>query len=220
MERRKFMLGMGSLAAGGAAAMGTGAFSSVSASRGMNVNVSSDENAYLQIKGDPDYTSQTNGTLQVDIQNNGRGSGLNGNATTEFTDLLLVRNQGTENVLVWLNLNDLNAQIGPDPSTNDGQYVTSYLSMDSYGAGMDGGDGTSSGQGTSGAPGAWGVFLAPGKRAEIALGFYDVPEDDIGSMYEADIGVNAAAVDSEYFKNVVPNYTFPSEGTSSVDFIN
>ncbi len=183
------------------------------------MNVSTDENAYLQIQGDPDYTSQTNGTLQVDLQGNGQGSGLNGNATTEFTDLLLVRNQGTENVLLWLNLNDLNSQIGPDPGTSDGQYVTSYLSMDSYGAGMDGGGGTSSTQGTSGAPGAWGVFVAPGQQAEIALGFYDVPEDDIGSMYEADIGINAASADSEYFKDVVPTYTFPSGGTPSVDFI-
>jgi hypothetical protein len=185
----------------------------------MDVNVSSDENAYLQIKGDPDYTEQTNGTLEVNLQGNGRGNGLNGNATTEFTDLLLVRNQGTDNVLVWVNLNDLNSQIGPDPGTSDDQYVTSYLSMDNYGAGMDGGGGTSATQGTSGAPGQWGVFLAPGKRAEIALGFYNVPEDDIGSMYDADIGINAATKDSEYFKNVIPNYTFPTEGTASVDFI-
>ncbi|WP_380679437.1 hypothetical protein [Salinigranum sp. GCM10025319] len=219
MQRRKYLAALGSLAAGGAAIGGTGAFSAVSASRAMDVNVATDENAYLQIKGDPDYTTQSNGTLQVDLQGNGQGSGLNGDATTEFTDLLLVRNQGTDNVLLWVNLNDLNALIGPDPGTNDGQYVTSYLSMDGYGAGMDGGGGTSATKGTSGAPGAWGVFLAPGKRAEIALGFYDVPEDDIGSIYEADIGVNAASVDSEYFKNVVPNYTFPSEGTASVDFI-
>lgn len=203
--------------------MGTGAFSSVSANRAIDVNVANDANAYLQIKGDPDYTSQTNGTLQIDLQNNGQGNGLNGNATTEFADLLLVRNQGNEDVLLWLNLNDLNSQIGPDSGTNDNQYVTAYLSMDSYGAGMDGGDGTSTsppGQGTSGAPGQWGVFLAPGKRAEIALGFYNVPEDDIGSMYQADIGINAATVDSEIFKNVVPNYTFPSQGTPTVTYIN
>ena len=181
--------------------------------------MSTDENAYLQIKGDPDYTSQTGGTLQIDLQGNGSGSGLNANATTEFNDLLLVRNQGTENILLWVNLNNLNSLIGPHPSTGDGQYVTSYLSMTSVGAGMDGGDGTSSGQGTSGPPGVWGVFVQPGNRAEIALAFYDVPEDDIGSMYEADIGVNAASVDSEYFKNVVPNYTFPSQGTPSIPVI-
>ncbi len=193
--------------------MGTGAFSAVSASRATDVNVSTDENAYLQINGDPDYTSQTDGTLQIDLQGNGQGSGLNGNAGTEFTDLLLVRNQGTDNALVWINLNALNNQL------SSGQ-VTSYLSMDSVGNGMDGGDGTDgSGQGTSGDPGDWGVFLAPGKRAEIALRFQNVPEEGIGSIYEADIGINAAAVDSELYKTTVSNYTFPSEGTPSVPFI-
>ncbi|WP_424003624.1 hypothetical protein ACOZ4I_04950 [Haloarcula salina] len=221
MQRRKFLVGMGSLAAGSAAAMGTGAFSTASADRAMDVNVSNDQNAYLKLGGDPDYTSYTNGTLQIDLQgNNQNGSGLNGGATTEFADLISVTNQGTENILLWLNLNDLNSLIGPDPSTSDGQYVTAYLSMDNVGAGMDGGGGTSSTKGTSGNPGQWGVFVAPGHTANIALGFYNIPEDDIGSIYEADIGLNAASDDSEIFKDVVSNYTFPENGSPTVDFIN
>lgn len=212
MQRRKFLATVGSLTAASAAAIGTGAFSSVTASRAITVQVKGDSNAYLGISGDPDYTSETDGTLEINLDGNGNGSGLNGDATTEFADLLTVSNQGTKNALVWVDLNDLNDQLSSG-------YVTAYLSMDDYGAGMDGGGGTSATQGTSGAPGQWGVFVAPGYTAEIALGFYNIPEEDINSVYEADIGINAASKDSEMFNNVVSNYTFPSEGTASVDFI-
>ena len=223
MERRKLLLGMGSLAATGAAGLGTGAFSSASAGRGISVQVRSDTNAYLGISGDPDYTAETNGTLEINIDGNGQGgSGINGNATTEFTDLLTITNQGTELVLVWLNLNDLNSMIGPNPGTGDGSYVTAYLSMEANalangtGSGMDGGGGTSATQGTSGSPGQWGVFVPPGESVDIALGFYGIPEDDIGSMYDSTIEINAAAEDSEIFKDVVPNYSFPNNPSRPV----
>ncbi|WP_141211991.1 MULTISPECIES: hypothetical protein [unclassified Halorubrum] len=210
MQRRKFIVGLGSLAAGGVAAMGSGALSSASAERAISTQVSTDTNAYLGITGDPDYTAETNGTLEINFDNNGNGTGLNANATTEFTDLLTVSNQGTELVLVWVNLNDLNASISGNG------YVTSYLSMQANalangtGSGMDGGDGTSSGMGTSGAPGQWGVFVPPGESVDIALGFYDIPAGDVGQVYNADIGVNAASEDSEIFKNVVTAYNFPN----------
>jgi hypothetical protein len=195
--------------------IGTGAFASESAARAISVQVKSDTNAYLGITGDPDYTSETNGTLEINFDNNGNGTGLNANATTEFTDLLTVTNQGTELVLVWLNLNDLNTNIGPDPGTGDGSYATAYLSMqdsalaNGTGSGMDGGGGTSGTQGTSGAPGQWGVFVPPGESVDIALGFYGIPAGDVGAVYDADIEVNAAAEDSEIFKDVVPSYSFP-----------
>lgn len=203
---------MGALASGTAAVVGSGAFSAVSAERSVTAQVRSDTYAYLGISGDPDYTQETNGTLEINFDGNGEGTGLNGNATTEFTDLLEVSNQGTEDVLVWVNLNDLNSQLSSG-------YVTSYLSMDNYGTGMDGGGGTSATQGTSGAPGQWGVFVAPGEVAEIALGFYNIPEGDIGTVYDTTLGVNAAGQDSEYFKNVVPNYTFPDEGSENAPYI-
>ena len=215
MQRRKYIAALGSLAAGGAAIGGTGAYATASAGREIDVQVRSDTNAYLGITGDPDYTSETNGTLEVNFDNNGDGTGLNANATTEFTDLLTVTNQGTELVLVWVNLNDLNTNIGPDPGTSDGSYATAYLSMqdsalaNGTGSGMDGGGGTSGTQGTSGSPGQWGVFVPPGESVDIALGFYNIPAGDVGAVYDADIEVNAAAEDSEIFQNVVPNYNFP-----------
>jgi len=218
MQRRDFVVGMGALASGSAAVLGSGAFSSVTAERSVSVQVRSDSNAYLGISGYPDYTEETNGTLEINFDGNGQASGINGNATTEFTDVLQITNQGTDDALVWINLNDLNSQIGSVPGTGDGEYVTSYLSMDNYGNGMDAGDGT--GNGTSGGAGAAGVFVAPGEMAEIALGFYNIPEGDIGSVYDTTLGVNAAAQDSEFFKYVVPNYDFPGEsGGPSVPYI-
>ncbi|HKL28377.1 MAG TPA: hypothetical protein VJ898_03820, partial [Natrialbaceae archaeon] len=47
MDRRKFLVGMGSLAAGGAAVMGTGAFNSTDIRREVSVNVADDNQAYV-----------------------------------------------------------------------------------------------------------------------------------------------------------------------------
>jgi len=50
MERRKFVIGLGSLAAGGAAATGTGAFTAAQISgRDADITVSSDSNALIQL---------------------------------------------------------------------------------------------------------------------------------------------------------------------------
>jgi len=203
MERRKFVIGAGALATGSAAAMGTGAFSAVEADRTATVNVAGDGDAYLGISGDSDYTTGggSNDTLEVDFAGNGNGSGLNANATSEFTDLLTVSNQGTDNVLVWINLNDLN-----DESNID--FATAYLSMDSVGAGMDGGDGTSSGQGTSGVPGQYGVILAPGASADIALQIET--GSTVPDTIDSEISVYGAAEDSELFQDLVDNYDFTS----------
>jgi len=220
MERRKFVVGLGSLAAGGAAAMGSGAFSTASANRNIGVQVRSDTNAYLGLSGDPDYTAETNGTLEINFDGNGQGSGINGNADTEFTDLLTVSNQGTELVLVWIDLNALNAEIGPNSGTADGSFVTAYLSMDANalangtGSGMDGGDGIADpgeqAPGTSGPTGAWGVFVPPGESVDIALSFIGVPASDIGDVYNATLGINAASEDAEIFSDVVDQYSYPN----------
>jgi hypothetical protein len=112
MQRRKFIAGVGSLAAGAAAVTGTGAFTSVSASRGIAVDTSDDADAFLAIEAESgDNASEyvnttTNGTVELDITNTnnsgygGGGSGVNKNATTIFDDLLKITNQGTQPVIV------------------------------------------------------------------------------------------------------------------------
>lgn len=97
---------MGSLAAGGAAAMGTGAFTSVSANRSIDVTTADDNNALLAIEADDtpnatEYVDTSGGTVSLDFTNtDSGGSGVNQNAVTVFDDLLNVTNQGTQAVIV------------------------------------------------------------------------------------------------------------------------
>jgi hypothetical protein len=62
MDRRKFVIGVGSLAAGGAAAMGTGAFSAAQISgREADIAVSSDDSALIQLI--PGYDAVSGSTV-------------------------------------------------------------------------------------------------------------------------------------------------------------
>lgn len=122
MERRKFLIGAGSLAAGSAAAMGTGAFTSVEANRTVNVKVAGDANAYLGLSKTTDNSNSdyaeitTNGELQVNLDDidesdasdsaiNGSGeggAGVNSNAITVARHVFKVKNNGNEAVEVDL----------------------------------------------------------------------------------------------------------------------
>jgi hypothetical protein len=111
MRRRKMLIGLGSLAAGGAAATGTGAFTSVSANRSVNVKVADDANALLRIIPDErngsqtenaqEYVDTSGGTVSLDITGTDSGAtGINNNATTVIDDILTIKNQGTQGVYV------------------------------------------------------------------------------------------------------------------------
>ena len=112
MERRKFVVGLGSLAAGGAAAMGTGAFSRVASKRTVSVDAVNDKNAYLGLKevsGSPNssYVSEDgDGHLQIQMDNNnpteGGGTGVNSDSTTVFKDLFKIVNQGKQKIHVYV----------------------------------------------------------------------------------------------------------------------
>ncbi len=77
---------MGSLAAGSAAAMGTGAFTSASITRTADMSVATDSNAFIQLgvggaNGAGQRIKKTNGELQIDFDGNGAdGSGVNDDA--------------------------------------------------------------------------------------------------------------------------------------------
>ncbi|MCU4802194.1 DUF1102 domain-containing protein [Halobacteria archaeon HArc-gm2] len=108
MQRRKFMIGVGSLAAGSAAAMGTGAFTSVTASRDVDVEVASDASAYLRLEGaggpNAPYVTDdgSSGTLGITLDPSNStaagGEGVNPDALTRIDDLFVVENQGTQSV--------------------------------------------------------------------------------------------------------------------------
>jgi hypothetical protein len=100
---------MGSLAAGGAATIGTGAFTSVEADRTVSVNVANDSEAFLALTpsdgSNAAYADENNGTLQININDAAsgvNGTGLNDNALTIIRDIFQIENQGTQDVFVWI----------------------------------------------------------------------------------------------------------------------
>lgn len=134
MKRRKFLIGAGSIAAGSAAVMGTGAFTSVSANRSMEVQVADDANALLaidDIDGSPnsEYVNTNGNTISIDISSAEGGSGLNDQATTIIKDLLRITNQGTQNVYVWAE------GLPTDPSVKFGVQDSSEIENDGTGTG-------------------------------------------------------------------------------------
>ena len=126
MKRRNLLLGLGAAVSGGAATMGTGAFSSAQANRSVSVKVESDNpGAYLALDETNDggqatsnqgkFTDLPNGsaadlsngridisltTLDVPDGSNTDGSGPATNAITELDGVFEVGNQGTGTVFV------------------------------------------------------------------------------------------------------------------------
>jgi len=107
MERRKFVIGLGSLAAGGAAATGTGAFTSVSADRGLDINSVDDSDAFLSLEpedspnGD-EYVEDDGTAISINLRDSDEGGyGVNTNAQTLFRNLFKITNKGSQKVYVW-----------------------------------------------------------------------------------------------------------------------
>lgn len=95
MQRRKYLTAIGSLAAGGAAVMGTGAFTSMTAQRTTMVNVVGDTSAYLNLTPTSEHASlDSEGTLEIDL------SRLNPNARIGFTDLFEIQNTSGDDLVV------------------------------------------------------------------------------------------------------------------------
>jgi len=92
---------MGSLAAGGAAATGTGAFSTMSATRGASVNVVNDANGLIALKDtSPDggaVRTKSNGELEINFSPD-EDTGVNINSKYQIGALLDVTGDLTENV--------------------------------------------------------------------------------------------------------------------------
>ncbi|MEF8937843.1 MAG: DUF1102 domain-containing protein, partial [Halovenus sp.] len=101
MQRRKFMVGLGSLAAAGAAGMGTGAFSTSSSTRAMDVNVAADSSGFVEITAlNETYASGTgDGQLELDFNSDsglgifdGDAEGLNPDSTFNFDEVFRIAN--------------------------------------------------------------------------------------------------------------------------------
>jgi hypothetical protein len=90
VKRRKFVVGLGSLAAGGAAAMSTGAFTAAELSgREADIEVANDADGLIGLKaGDTEFVSNSDGELTIDLssESNG-GDGVNPNSTYQVGGL-------------------------------------------------------------------------------------------------------------------------------------
>jgi hypothetical protein len=101
MDRRKFLIGMGSLTAGSAAAMGTGAFTTASSARTVSVNVAADSSGFVEITAlNGTYASGTgDGQLELNFNENsglgifdGDAEGLNPDSTFNFAEVFRIAN--------------------------------------------------------------------------------------------------------------------------------
>jgi len=187
MERRKFVVGMGSLAAGGAAAMGSGAFTSVRADRALNASTAGDASAYLAIhSGLSPHAEQTGNTVEIQFDGSGgvAGEGLNDNADTFFSDVLRIENRGDD--IVRLEVGD--DSIGTLP---DGPMVVSYTDESNDGNGAV----TTTPFASSPSPSYWSNSgnknnqdLAPGQDLYVHFGFYlNEDTDALGENTSTDV---------------------------------
>ena len=111
MQRRKFVVGLGSLAAGGAATMGTGAFASVEATRSVGVNVAGDASAYLGLEATSPYaeTNDSGNQLVLDFGGNGNdGIGINPDSVTTFDGVFRMTNNGPNALDITIDKSGLN----------------------------------------------------------------------------------------------------------------
>lgn len=112
MQRRKLLIGLGAVTAGGIAALGTGALSSSEVDRNLTAQVVGDGSAYLTLNATSDYAEISDGGqlfLHFDEDTDGAGeegtgSGLNQDSVNRFDDVFSISANTGDNptLAVWL----------------------------------------------------------------------------------------------------------------------
>ncbi|QWC18721.1 hypothetical protein [Halorubrum sp. 2020YC2] len=113
MNRRQLLAGLGAAAAGGGAALGTGAFTSVEADRSVNVSVADEDQAYLAISpassansnfAFQDTSSGGKNQLSLDFNavNGVTGQGVGNSSDYSFDGVFVVENQGTQDLDIYI----------------------------------------------------------------------------------------------------------------------
>jgi hypothetical protein len=110
MKRRSILAGAGLFVGTGGFALGTGAFTSVSAERSISIDTASDAQAFLRLDpNDPNYpnsayATESDGMVKIDIsagsEGNFNGTGVSPFASTVLGEVLPIENQGTQDVRV------------------------------------------------------------------------------------------------------------------------
>ena len=129
MKRRKFVVGLGSLAAGGAAAMGTGAFSFAQTDRNIELDVVADNNAYLALQSqgeNSEYSELNNGKLEFNLGGNANvpGDGLNPDSVYLFDGIGRIANQGNQKI-----------ELSVPDTTSNGFWSTNFVAYVGQGDG-------------------------------------------------------------------------------------
>ena len=139
MQRRNFLVGIGSASVGGSALLGSGAFSRVESHRNVTVEVAEDPDAYLGL----DKCDTPNGSY-VDIDDNGHleilmnpdnptigesplGSGVNSNSISNFDNVFQICNQGKEEACVWIADDDAWPTVPEEETMGGERRVEFYL---------------------------------------------------------------------------------------------
>jgi len=147
-NRRNVLIGLGGLVAAGGAALGTGAFTTVTAERTVTVQTTGDANAFLSIQAanrpnnsssppsnstENEYVSVTDGTVQINLDGSNTdgdseisSDGLNQNAVTTFRNLLQITNNGTQDISS-LNLTMDVANITGSTSSSDVEAAFKFI---------------------------------------------------------------------------------------------
>ncbi|AKH96612.1 DUF1102 domain-containing protein [Halanaeroarchaeum sulfurireducens] len=108
MKRRHYLIGIGSVV-GSSAAIGTGALTSVEATRDATVNVANENNAFLALEpansnhGKAFATQDSGNKIGLSFGDPGNGgSGVGQRSVYDFDDVLTVTNQGTQRIYFWV----------------------------------------------------------------------------------------------------------------------
>lgn len=212
MQRRNLLAAIGSAAAGSAAAMGTGAFTSVSADRSVSVAVEGDKSALLGLDAttgtNSAYAKQTDsGEVTVAIDETDTyadADGVNANALTKIFEAFQITNQGTQPVAVWVPPGSVSpASVGAVDGDYSGTYFDPQITNRPNGSFegaisgtvvyyLSGGepDFTSAAERAfSDTGGVANYILGPGEAFDFGL-YFDAEENSPGSI---DFTINATA---------------------------
>ena len=126
MNRRNVLVGLGTIVVGGGAALGSGAFSTVEASRTVSVGVAEDSQALIGLEqgdNESNYLNWDDGYLTIDLDSETLGAGINVEAELTIDDALTITNNAGEEVNLSIDLDDDGSGIALEfDGTNAGSY--------------------------------------------------------------------------------------------------
>ncbi|MDR5672522.1 hypothetical protein RH858_05075 [Halalkaliarchaeum sp. AArc-GB] len=143
MDRRRFLVGLGSASVGGSALLGSGAFSRVEAQRSVTIQVAEDPDAYLGMDKCSIGGSETPNSSYAHLDGNGHleilmnpdnptigetdlGEGINSDSRMWADNVFQLCNQGKENACIWIEDYDDELSDPPEPY-EDERRVDFYL---------------------------------------------------------------------------------------------